>query len=156
ARAVGVDPAACYRHFRGKDEVVQALARRGFTRLVQRMERAMAREPDAERALRALGRTYVRFARERPVDFRVMFGPNGIGARDLRVRGDYERGGIEILVDAIRAWRGGPKPDDDARAMALWAAVHGVASLTVDGTWGLDDAAVDDVLTSLLDRLLVP
>src|SRR5262245_60423634 len=56
ARAIGVDPAACYRHFHGKDEVVQALARRGFTRLVRRMERAVGREPNPEGALRALGR----------------------------------------------------------------------------------------------------
>src|SRR5688572_13436483 len=33
ARMVGVDPAASYRHFKDREAILQAIARRGFTRL---------------------------------------------------------------------------------------------------------------------------
>jgi AcrR family transcriptional regulator len=155
ARAVGVDPAACYRHFRNRDDVIHALARRGFTRLVRKMERASGHHKDPEETLRALGRAYVAFARERPVDFRIMFGPNGVGARDPRLRGDYERGGIDILTAAVARFLDRPTGSSDPYVMALWAAVHGVACLTVDDAWRLDAADADRVLETVLDRMLV-
>lgn len=46
---------------------------------------------------------------------------------------------------------------DSARervAMVLWAAVHGVASLVVDGAWRIDDRALEAILADLFDRLL--
>jgi hypothetical protein len=44
--------------------------------------------------------------------------------------------------DRIREWRN------------LWAAVHGVASLVVDGAWRIDDRALEAVRADLFDRLL--
>jgi len=155
AREVGVDAAACYRHFRDRDAVLHALARRGFTRLARQMEHAVARTRSPQTALRALGRAYVAFASERPSEFRVMFGPNGLGARDPRLRGDYERGGFDILVETLRGWKTGNPPAEIERlAMVLWAGVHGVASLVVDGAWRITDADRDAILDELLDRLL--
>jgi len=159
ARRVGVDPAACYRHFRDRDGVIFALARRGFTRLATRMERIVAKEANAETAPRAFARAYVRFAVQRPSDFRVMFGPKALPPRSARVRGEYERGPFDILVKTVSIWRGrGPdeKPTgvDERTAMGLWAIAHGVANLTADGAWGLDRRAAERVLDDLLDQLL--
>jgi AcrR family transcriptional regulator len=155
AREVGVDPAACYRHFRDRDAVLHALARRGFTRLAQQMERAVARTRTPQTALRALGHAYVAFASERPSEFRVMFGPNGLGARDPRLRGDYERGGFDILLDTLRGWKTAtPAPEVERLAMVLWAGVHGVASLVVDGAWRIGEEERDSIIDQLLDRML--
>ena len=154
ARRVGIDPSACYRHFRDRDDLLHTLGRRGFTRLAERMERALARPTTPGQALRALARIYVDSARERPAEFRVMFGPTGVGARDPRLRGDYARGPFDILVATVRVWRGGTRPDDERVAMVLWAAAHGVASLVVDGAWRIDDRALEAILADLFDRLL--
>jgi len=153
ARAVGVDPAACYRHFRDKDDVLNALARRGFTKLAKKMEAVVARRK-GKVALRALGEAYVDFAMENEPQFRVMFGPAGYLPRDPRARGDYERGGYDILLDTVRAWRksGTDDDDDEAVAMAMWSGVHGAACLLVDGPIPKKERA--RVMDALFDRLL--
>lgn len=139
ARIVGVDPAACYRHFRDREAVLKALARRGFTRLAARMKAALARvdrsRPD--RAIATLGRAYVAFAIESPSAFRAMFGPSGVDARDPSLRGTYPdgRGPYDLLLDSLRAWSAQERLDldVDAAAVTLWSGVHGIASLLVDG-----------------------
>jgi len=131
ARAVGVDPAACYRHFRDKDAILEELARRGFTRMAADMERALATKRTPIAKLVALGHVYVDFALARPSSFRAMFGPTGYEARDPRRRGTHPRGPYEIMEQTVRAWLGPRRVD--AAALLLWSGVHGVASLLVDG-----------------------
>jgi AcrR family transcriptional regulator len=131
ARAVGVDLAACYRHFRDKDAIVQELARRGFTRMAADMERVLPSKRTPVAKLVALGHVYVEFAVAYPSSFRAMFGPTGFEARDPRRRGVHARGPYEILEQTVRAWVGPRRVD--AVALLLWSGVHGVASLLVDG-----------------------
>src|SRR3954453_17063801 len=49
ARLVGVTPAALYRHFRGREDLVGEVAFRGFSDLAERLARAVGggREPPA-------------------------------------------------------------------------------------------------------------
>jgi AcrR family transcriptional regulator len=155
ARAIQVDPSACYRHFRDRDDVLQALGRRGFTKLAVRFERAIAGIRTPEAALRTLARTYVEFALESPAEFHVMFGPNGLIAFDPRLRGDYPRSPFEILLHTLRAWRKKTSKDDETMAMSLWAVVHGVASFLVDRVWRPEVHDWRSILDGLLDRLLV-
>jgi AcrR family transcriptional regulator len=131
ARAVGVDPAACYRHFRDKDAILTELARRGFTRMAADMERAIATKRTPIAKLIALGHVYVDFAVARPSSFRAMFGPTGFEARDPRRRGVHARGPYEILEHTVNDWLGARRVE--AAALLLWSGVHGVASLLVDG-----------------------
>ena len=139
ARRVGVDPAACYRHFRDKEAVVQALARRGFTRLQAQFESALARKKkaSAEEQLRVLARAYASFATEHAATFRVMFGPTGVDARDPVLRGDYpqERGPYGMLEGVVSAWSRQRKlrlANTDA-TIVLWAGLHGMVCLLIDG-----------------------
>ena len=64
ARFAGVSPAAPYRHFRDRDELMASVALRGF----EQFEAALARawddgRPDAFVALDRLGKAYLEFAR---------------------------------------------------------------------------------------------
>ena len=64
ARFAGVSPAAPYRHFRDRDELMASVALRGF----EQFEAALARawdggRPDAFIALDRLGKAYLEFAR---------------------------------------------------------------------------------------------
>jgi AcrR family transcriptional regulator len=154
AREVGVDPAACYRHFRDKDAIVQALAQRGFARLAVGMEAAIAdlRSPRAK--LIALGHAYVAFAIERPASFRTMFGPTGFDARDPRLRGDYPggRGPYQILEDTVRELVDAATVD--TAALILWSGVHGFASLVVDGAIRPSRSERERVLGKLLNTMV--
>lgn len=162
ARRVGVDPAACYRHFRDKDAILQALARRGFTRLAAWMADAVKGLRAPERMLLALGRAYVDFALTHPSSFRAMFGPTGEDARDSDLlRGAYPDhvSAYERLRACLRAWADARacRIDVEEASVILWSSVHGLAWLLMEGalrppeghTPALVDAAVRTVLAGL-------
>src|SRR6185437_15734828 len=74
ARWAGVSPAAPYRHFRDRDELLASVALRGF----EQFERALTRawddgRPDAMAALDRLGKAYLEFARSEPAYYSAMF-----------------------------------------------------------------------------------
>jgi len=157
ARQVGVDPASSYRHFRDRDAVLAELARRGFGAMAASMERALARAgEDAAQRLEALGSTYVSFALERPATFRTMFGATGREARDQRHRGAHPEGRspYNLVEMELAAWAGGRAVDVEQATLMLWAAVHGLASLFVDGAVRLEDAARDRVTRALVRAVL--
>lgn len=160
ARQVGVDPAACYRHFRDRDAILTELARRGFGELASRMAAELAKNASrsAERRLLVLGQTYLEFASARPSIFRTMFGPTGREARDPRHRGAHPEGlsPYQLLETNLSDWAGAAQLEialDDA-ALMLWSAVHGLASLLVDGAVRLEPSRRDRLCASVIRDLL--
>jgi AcrR family transcriptional regulator len=157
ARQVGVDPASSYRHFRDRDAVLTELARRGFGALAAAMERALVDAGDAPAArLEALGCTYVGFALERPATFRAMFGPTGREARDPRHRGAHPEGRspYNLVEVEIAAWAAGRAVAVDRATLMCWAAVHGLASLLIDGAVRLDPEAREATTRALVQSVL--
>src|SRR6202045_2415111 len=74
ARSAGVSPAAPYRHFRDRDELMADVARRGFERFEGELSKAWnGGLPDPLRAFENLGRAYLAFAREEPAYYSAMF-----------------------------------------------------------------------------------
>jgi AcrR family transcriptional regulator len=137
ARRAGVTEAAPYRHFRSKEALVAALAEEGFGALLQRVHRALARAPRRSLArLTALGIAYLRFALDRPAHFRVMFGRDVARSHGFRGVGDLAQACFgELMGEVSRAQRSGEVAGRDPRpaALALWSALHGLASLQSDG-----------------------
>lgn len=140
ARWAGVSPAAPYRHFRDRDELLASVALRGF----ERFEAVLARawddgQPDVFAALDRLGKAYLEFAHSEPAFYSAMFEagiPLAISA-ELREAGDRAfavlRGAAERLCAQLP-----PKTRPPALMVALhiWAMAHGIASL-----FGRGDAA---------------
>ena len=74
ARWAGVSPAAPYRHFRDRDELLASVALRGFEQFEAALSRAWDDgRPDAFTALDRLGRAYLEFARIEPAYYSAMF-----------------------------------------------------------------------------------
>jgi AcrR family transcriptional regulator len=151
ARAVGVSPAAAYRHFADKDALLSELANLGSDRLAQAMEKVIARvggkpgtADHAAQSFAAVGLAYVEFAVQHPAHFRVMFGPwcTRTEGPPERAPGD-PRDPYTILVDsldALVASRVIPMQTRMGAEIASWAFVHGLASLIVDGVLRLSKA----------------
>jgi Bacterial regulatory proteins, tetR family len=77
ARLVGVTPAALYRHFRGREALLEELAGRGFAELAARLARALtSRGTPLERFTR-MGETYLAFAEEEPAYYAAIFETRG-------------------------------------------------------------------------------
>ena len=91
ARSAGVSPAAPYRHFRDRDELLANVARRGFEEFEAALKAAwMDGLPDPFTAFERLGRAYLGFARSEPAYYSAMF-EGGIpleASQDLRDAGD--------------------------------------------------------------------
>lgn len=161
ARRIGVDPAACYRHFRGREEVIEALASEGFAALAAESAREGARaSADPRAGLLALARAYLGFALAHRAEFRVMFGESGTHARDPRLRPPgVERTAYEQLEEAVQAFlrAAGIRRQASRVALVLWAGVHGATRLVIDGAVPLDEAAarrlVEETANLLLDAL---
>src|ERR1700751_3886306 len=91
ARWAGVSPAAPYRHFRDRDELLSDVARRGFDQFEAALARAWDNgRPVAFTAFERLGKAYLEFARTEPAYYSAMF-EAGIpleGSQELRDAGE--------------------------------------------------------------------
>jgi AcrR family transcriptional regulator len=133
---LGVSRTALYRHFADKQALLAAVAAEGFRTLRAALVQAWERGGHGREGLDAMGVAYVRFAVTHPSHYRVMFG--GVvrpGDRSREV-GDPGTDAFQVLVDAIiEQQQAGVVRGDDPRQLALyvWAVVHGVAMLALDG-----------------------
>jgi AcrR family transcriptional regulator len=133
ARFAGVSPAAPYRHFRDRDELMASVALRGFEQFAAALARAWDdARPDAFAALDRLGKAYLEFAHAEPAFYSAMF-ESGIpvGANPaLREAGDRAfavlRGAAEKICALMPAVG---RPPALMVALHIWAMAHGVASL---------------------------
>jgi len=131
AKLVGVTPAAPYRHFSDRDELMGEVARQGFENFRDRLVAAWDEgRPNPGDAFRRMGRAYLAFAREEPGYYFTMFGH----AQRLASSGGHEAAqrAFDALANAtseILKQRGAKT--DSARKLAyeIWSLSHGVATL---------------------------
>src|ERR1700761_6066537 len=140
ARWAGVSPAAPYRHFRDRDDLLANVSLRGFEQFAVVLERAWNEgRPDPVTALDRMGKAYLEFARSEPAYYSAMF-ESGIPlstSPELREAGDRAfavlRGAAEKLVTQMPPAK---RPPTLMVALHIWSMSHGIASL-----FGRGDAA---------------
>jgi AcrR family transcriptional regulator len=155
ARRAGVTHAAPYRHFADKEALLAAVAQEGFVRLRARVLCEL--EPGSTRSeIETVGLAYVRFARENPSQFRVMFGAELGDKRRYRELLEADQAVFDLLCGAIaRAQAQGELPAGEPVSMGLvaWSMLHGVTALVVDGQ--LERAGVrEDQLEEFAGRVI--
>ncbi|MGA5319205.1 TetR/AcrR family transcriptional regulator [Streptomyces seoulensis] len=128
ARRAGVSATAPYRHYADRDALVSAVAAEGYRELAEYLAAAHP-DPRTPDELASVAVAYVRFALDRPAMFRVMFAEPCDPDSEERVAATaaisgYVRG---IVQGAF------PGVDPDALATTVWALVHGLAFLHLDG-----------------------
>ncbi|MDI1346978.1 MAG: TetR/AcrR family transcriptional regulator [Pseudolabrys sp.] len=140
ARWAGVSPAAPYRHFRDRDELIADVARRGFELFGAALAKAWDDgRPELMNAFDRLGRAYLDFARLQPAYYSAMFEAGVSLDTDPQLRAASEaafavlRGAAEKLV-ALMPAQG--RPPALMVALHVWSMTHGIASL-----FGRGDAA---------------
>jgi AcrR family transcriptional regulator len=128
ARRAGVSPGAPYRHYADRDELVSAVATVGYRELATCMA-AAAPSPSTPEDLAAVGIAYVEFALRRPALFYTMFGAPCDRESSERIAATTAI--FEFVSAAVR--RSFPDTDVEATTTAVWALVHGLAFLHLDG-----------------------
>jgi len=150
ARRAGVSPAAPYRHYADREALLSAVASVGYGELAERLAAAHP-SPSTPEQLTNVAIAYVQFALERPALFRIMFGEPCDHDNDDRVAATAA---VSAYVRSI-AQRTFPQADAEAMATAIWALVHGLAFLHLDGK--LDTTApavVGERVTAAIQALL--
>ena len=137
ARSAGVSPAAPYRHFRDRDELLADVARRGFALFEAELERAWnGGLPDPIGAFNQLGRAYLAFARDEPAYYAAMFeaGLPLAAYPELVEAGERAfavlRRAAETLAARLPA---GERPPALMMGLHIWSLSHGIASLFARG-----------------------
>jgi len=141
ARSAGVSPAAPYRHFRDRDELLSSIAQRGFEQFEAVLTAAWDDgRPDTVTAFERVGRAYLAFARDEPAFYSAMFESGvPIDVNPLLMAAS-ERAFAVIRAAAERLAAltppGVTRPPALMMALHIWSMAHGVASL-----FGRGDAA---------------
>lgn len=133
AKRAGVTPAAVYRHFSGREDVIAEAALQGYHIFSDVMEFAYeSGQPSALAAFEATGRAYLAFARKHPGHYIAMF-ESGISvnhspelaAVSARARGVLERAAADLSQHIPE----GKRPPPAMFSAHVWALSHGVVEL---------------------------
>ena len=131
AAELGVSHTAPRHHFGDRQGVFTALATEGFVLLGEALETAVPL------GLAEVGAAYVLFAVSHPGHFAVMHAPDLVHPHDPRLVAASAKA-HRPLLDGVAAEAPGTRDQVAVRAAAVWALVHGLASLTLSGALGRD------------------
>ncbi len=140
AREAGVTPAAVYRHFEGREDLIAEAALQGYGIFGELMEFAYYEgQPSALAAFESTGRAYLAFARKYPGHYVAMFesgisinrNPN-LNAAATKALGVLEKAAVE-LSQHIPAEK---RPPPAMFSAHIWALSHGVVELFARGSPG--------------------
>jgi AcrR family transcriptional regulator len=140
ARWAGVSPAAPYRHFRDRDELLSNVALRGFENFTAALTRAWDdARPDPFTAFDRVGKAYLEFARTEPAYYSAMFeaGVPVDADQELREASDRAFAVLRTATEKLIAnMPAATRPPVLMMSLHIWALSHGIASL-----FGRGDAA---------------
>lgn len=161
ARRLGVSSGAPFRHFPDRESLMTAVAEEALMRLRLRVERDQLEAPsDPIARLKALGRTFIRWALHNPTQFRL------VSSRRLF---EFDRSAsLPVHFDAVRqitmdlveqAQLAGLLPAGSLPEMglALRALAYGLARMQVDGQlpqWRVGTNETERTLISALDLIV--
>jgi AcrR family transcriptional regulator len=132
AEAIDYSPAALYKYFSSKDDLYEAVREQFFERLLARMNEATHGNGSTKARFEACGRSYIETALEEPDTYLMAY--TGMGDDITPVEGTFAYAAAEQLESMISKGmdEGIIREVDLALAgKAVWAAVHGLATLLV-------------------------
>lgn len=140
AKDAGVTPAAVYRHFAGREDLIAECARQGYEIFADLMDYAYSTGgPSPLAAFEATGRAYLAFARRFPGHYIAMF-ESGVSVNatpDLARAAEKARSVLERAAEDLSR-RIPPEKRPPARMFSahIWALSHGVVELYARGAPG--------------------
>ena len=120
-----------YKHFSGMDAIAEAVAIDGFGELTDALGRAHAGAGEPEQEFRRIAHAYIDFARENPALYDAMFtraSTLNFAADDTPPQLSTAFAGLLSAVQAIS-----DQSDVDTTTEVVWAALHGLATLSRSG-----------------------
>ena len=131
ARAAGVSPAAPYRHFKDREDLIAEVSRQGFARFAEHLERAYeSGGPSPMRAFEAVTLAYLDFARRDPAYFVAMFQPGAPDEAEVAAEGQRAFAVLRRACEGlVRHLPEAERPPIHMMSYHIWAMCHGIAEL---------------------------
>ena len=140
AREAGVTPAAVYRHYAGREDLIAAAAKEGYGIFADLMEYAYASgQPSALASFEATGRAYLAFAERYPGHYVAMFESGIPITRDPELNRRASRAFAVLERAATTLSEHIPpekRPPPQMVSAHVWAMSHGVVELFARGSPG--------------------
>ena len=152
AKTAGVTPAAVYRHYEGREDLIAEAARQGFEMFADLMQFAYDKgQPSALAAFEATGRAYLAFARKHPGHYIAMF-ESGISVNrtpELAIAANRARGVLEkAAADLSQHIPPEKRPPASMFSAHIWAMSHGVVELYARNTGASSPFSPEELLES--------
>ena len=115
-----------YSHFKGKADIMAAVATRGFEELATRLKMETANVASAADVLRNVCGAYLDFGRSRPVVYEAMF----VLPTKIKFASEETPTALRAAFEALVTALGPERQGSEYLAEVLWSALHGLVVLT--------------------------
>ncbi len=156
--ATGTSRSAIYKHFKNKDALIETIIEKGFEKFDVETTPYLH---DKNKALidrfYLTGKLYVEFAKNNPNLYRLLFGKKYAHIREelLSIK-DEDCSGFAALQTTVEDGQkqGILKKEDSYRqAIVIWATMHGLSSLIIDGFMDVEES-YEEIYNTLFETLL--
>lgn len=131
ARKLNVSHQAPYKHYASRDHLLAEVIRRCFVRFSDALK-ARVRSADTKQDIHALGISYLQFALQNPLEYRLMFGtpwPEAAAQPEMLADARYSFDVLRHALQPLFAQAPNPPEAVDTAAMFVWSTLHGLASI---------------------------
>lgn len=158
AEQVGYTPTTIYLYFEDKDDLLFAVVDQAFDIFAHDLQSAYDSTSDPILRLRALGYAYIRFGRQNPEAYQMIFMQRPDFLMKWKSGTKQPRGAsLKILNQAMQqAQDAGTIPSADLNHQSdfMWAAVHGAVSLSIAMPRMFGVGNLDESFEAILDAAL--
>ncbi|MEP5569504.1 MAG: TetR/AcrR family transcriptional regulator [Halioglobus sp.] len=159
AKRAGVSAAAPYRHFKDRDDLLDAVSDLCFIGLAETAANTRDSHPAGSRdGIIALGKTYLNYVSKHSAFYNLMWCEDKHSLEEPAIESG-QRPGFYTFVGAVQDWcerQGLAGCDPLDLAVKLWAMAHGLAVLKINGQIDvfLPTADVENMLASSANSFL--
>lgn len=138
ARKLKVSHQAPYRHYPSRDHLLAEVMRRCFEQFALFLDARPQRE-NAREDLTELGKRYLRYALDNPLEYRLMFNTPWPAAAEHPELLKHAVHAFDILRGVMLRVHGGKaaaRKDAELDALFIWSSMHGLASVMQSNVMG--------------------
>lgn len=159
SRRLGVSHQAPYKHFPSRDHLLAEVVRRAFEAFAVYLDAHPTTDnPHAD--LGMMGRAYLMYAREHPLQYRLMFGTPLPDATQHPEMMHSARHAFSLLRNCVGRMYGADTEaayqQAELDALFIWSTMHGLASIIptqVFNTLNLADAVIAEAVHHVMQRI---
>jgi AcrR family transcriptional regulator len=136
--ATGTSRSAIYRHFSSKDELLETMILKGFEQFDSLISPILKNKEQAliDRFYLS-GKTYIKFAKQNPNLYRLLFGKKYAVIRERLISIQDQNcsgfGALKLAVEEGQEEGVLKKEESFHRTILIWSSLHGFSSLIIDG-----------------------